>query len=136
MVKTLTTCLRVWVEKCLATKWTYLYEFGQSFLLKRDPFTCNENQVITYIHGILVEFVVSDLNEILGIAYSGLKIFTSQKELEFARFNHSNAVRNFCRKSVSLMSFVTSQFALNLCFFEFGSCILYCNMLLARERAT
>lgn len=77
MAKTLKTCLRVWVEKCLAAKWTYLSEFGQSFLLKRDPFTCNENQVITPIHGILVEFVVSDLNEILGLADNGLKIFTS-----------------------------------------------------------
>lgn len=97
---------------------------------------CGVTKVITPIHGILVEFVFSDLNEILGLADSGLKIFTSQKELEFARFNHSNAVRNFCRKSVSLMSFATSQFALNLRFFEFKSCILYCNMLLARERAT
>lgn len=69
------------MKKCFAAKQTYLSESGQSFLLEQDNLIPNENWVITPVHGILVEFDVSNLNEILGIANSGLKIFTSQKEI-------------------------------------------------------
>lgn len=69
------------------------------FYSNMDAFALNENRVITIVHGIVIEFDMLDHNEILVTSDDGLEIYTSRKELHFAGYLHTNAIRNICRRS-------------------------------------
>lgn len=56
------------------------------------------DQIITHVVGVPIEFVVNDLNNILGILNKGHKIYTSRKALSFADFVYHHGVQNICRR--------------------------------------
>lgn len=58
-----------------------------------------KNHVKTSVAGIPIEYNVAQLNTILGTKDEGLELYSSRKELTFARCTHINAVRNICRWS-------------------------------------
>ena len=52
----------------------------------------------TFVGGIRIELDEPELCSILGIAYGGLDLYTSRKELSFSNFRHVDGVRNICRR--------------------------------------
>ncbi|KAH9724430.1 hypothetical protein KPL70_007481 [Citrus sinensis] len=54
------------------------------------------DQIVTYVGGIPIEFIVEDLNSIIGTDHVGLELYTSGKEIQFSRFSRVDAVRNIC----------------------------------------
>ncbi|KAH9697591.1 Integrase catalytic domain-containing protein [Citrus sinensis] len=58
-----------------------------------------ENQVITTVGGVLIEFDDSELNSILGSSDDGLDIFSPRKPPDIDDYVHVDAVRNICWRS-------------------------------------
>ena len=56
------------------------------------------DRLVTYIGDVPIEFIVDDLNSILGIDYVGLELYTSRKEFQFNCFSDVYAIRNICRR--------------------------------------
>lgn len=56
------------------------------------------DRIVTNVWGVLIEFDVEDLNQILGIANTSFKIYTCRKTLLFTDFVHWHAVRNIRRR--------------------------------------
>ena len=56
------------------------------------------DQIVTYVGGIPIEFIMEDLNSILETDHMGLELYTSRKEIQFSRFSHVDAVMNICRR--------------------------------------
>ena len=69
------------------------------FFSNMDISTKKQNRVITSVAGIPIEFDVADLNTILGTKDEGLDLYSSRKELKFAKYSHVNVVRNIYRRS-------------------------------------
>ncbi|KAH9743958.1 hypothetical protein KPL70_003484 [Citrus sinensis] len=56
------------------------------------------DRIVTQVGGVLIEFDVEFLNNLLRISDDGHKIYTSQKALSFDSFEHCEGVRNICRR--------------------------------------
>ena len=56
-----------------------------------------ENQVITNVGGVLIEFDDAELNSILRISEDRLKIYSARKVPTLDNFVHVDVVRNICR---------------------------------------
>ena len=67
------------------------------FYSNMEIYATQLDRIVTHVGGIPIEFDVEDLNNILGIANVGHKIYTSWKALSCANFAHHVGVQNIFR---------------------------------------
>ena len=68
------------------------------FYSNMDTSAEKENQVITNVGGVLIEFDDTKLNSILRSSEDGLEIYSARKAPTIDNFVHVDAVRNICRR--------------------------------------
>ena len=63
-----------------------------------DFSSTGRKELHTSVGGIRIDLDEPVLCSILGIAYGGLDLYTTRKELSFSSFRHVDGVRNICRR--------------------------------------
>lgn len=68
------------------------------FYSNMEIFETRLERILTQVGGVLIEFDVEFLNNLLSISNDGHRIITSRKALSFDSFAHCEGVRNIRRR--------------------------------------